>query len=402
MKHTLDNQDGAGRKFTASGSMIYLVEELGDARLRATQLKEFVAEVLDLINKSDKKDHFYEVAAHLIQGIPDTLFKLDKALDAAAMAAAKMDYEEVKQGLKPEKADELERALEDVRLRYLDRRSAEMDAKTTAEVLDKFAGILEAGGRVPTHDMLALVSRLERGAKKASSSVSIADVKRIKPGDEKVINGWVVFRMDRETWKVHRVGDKIDGSSTSVWDEDPEGLADWLTETGLKKASAEFFREAAESLRTTVNPSRLELAQNLRRVLADTLSAQDAGLVAGAGEDFKRENPEISDADVEKIDQMHARHKDVVKDKHAGAGEEFQKVNTKITDEQVQEINRMHEKHKDLLKKAVLESYDAEMMDPMFSAEFVIQAFNDAYMASRVAYTSAMRGNDRVAAQNGL
>lgn len=280
--------------------MIYLVEELGDARLRATQLKQHVAEALDLINKSDKKDHFYEVAAHLMQGIPDTLFKLDKALDASAMAAAKMDYEEVKQGLRPEKADELERALEDVRLRYLDRRSVDMDAKSTAEVLEKFASVLEAGGRVPAQDMLALVSRLERGAKKAAG-------------------------------------------------KDP----------------SEFFRAAAAALRTTVNPSRLDLAQTLRRVLADTLSAHGTGLVAGAGE-------------------------------------AFQKVNPKVTDEQVEEINRMHEKHKDLLKTAVHESYDAEMLDPMFSGEFVTQAFNDAFMAARIAYTSAMRGNDRMAAQNGL
>jgi hypothetical protein len=122
----------------ASGILVYLVEELGDARLRASQLKQYVAQALELVEDSEKKDHIHEVAANLLHGIPETLFKLDKALDAAAMAASRMDYEEIKQGLKPEKAEELERVLKDVRLQYLKRRSTPEDkpmseiAKTAA------------------------------------------------------------------------------------------------------------------------------------------------------------------------------------------------------------------------------------------------------------------------------
>ena len=252
MKHTSNGclNRNAGRSKTASGIVVYLMEELGDARLRAAQLKQYVAAALELVEKSEKRDHFYEVAANLIHGIPDVLFKLDKSLDAAAMAAARMDYEEIKQGLKPEKAEELERVLEDVRLHYLKRRSSVMNAKEASVCLDKFAQVTATEGRVPTADLARLIANLEQGQKTATS-------------------------------------------------KDP----------------SEFFREAAEYLRSTPNPSRRELVATLRRVLADALVAED--VEAGAGEEFKKVNPDISDAAVEKIDQMHDEHKDVVKDKEA-------------------------------------------------------------------------------------
>lgn len=116
----------AGRGKTASGIIVYLNEELGDARLRSLQLKQYVAKALELVEKSNQRDHLFEVAGHIIHGMPDVLFKLEKALEAAAMAASRMDYEEIKQGLKPEKAEELEGVLEDIRLHYLKRRSSDM------------------------------------------------------------------------------------------------------------------------------------------------------------------------------------------------------------------------------------------------------------------------------------
>lgn len=241
----------------ASGIVVYLMEELGDARLRAAQLKQYVAKALELVEKSEKRDHFFEVAADLIHGIPDVLFKLDKALDAAAMAAARMDYEEIKQGLKPEKAEELERVLDDVRLHYLKRRSSQMNAKEAARTLELFAKVTEAKGSVPTADLARFIARLEGNAKMASG-------------------------------------------------KNPVG----------------YFREAAEYLRTTEHPSRNDLVASLRRVLADALIA-DEGVEAGAGEDFKKVNPNISDEAVEKIDEMHEKNKDVVKDKSAADDEDL-------------------------------------------------------------------------------
>lgn len=109
-----------------AGITVYLMEELTDARLRCDQLKKFVDQAIRLVADSTHRDHFYEVAGDLIYGIPDALFRLDKALDATALAASRLDYEELKQQLRPEKVEELERVLKDVRIRHLDRRSPTM------------------------------------------------------------------------------------------------------------------------------------------------------------------------------------------------------------------------------------------------------------------------------------
>ena len=111
-----------GRAKTA-GLTVYLMEELGDARLRCEEVVRYIAEATKLIEKSTHRDHFFEVAGHLIQGVPEALFKLQKALQAVSLAASRMDYEELKQELKPEKVDELEQVLKDIRIRHVQRRS---------------------------------------------------------------------------------------------------------------------------------------------------------------------------------------------------------------------------------------------------------------------------------------
>jgi len=100
-----------------AGATIYIQEELSDARLRCDELKSYVVRVLDLVNGSPQKDHFYAVAGDVIFAVPETLLKLEKALGAVSMAVNKVDYEEQRQLLRPEKVDELERVLEEVRMR---------------------------------------------------------------------------------------------------------------------------------------------------------------------------------------------------------------------------------------------------------------------------------------------
>jgi len=236
---------------TASGIIVYLQEELGDARLRAQQLTASIKAALDLVEESSHRDHFFEVAGHLIHGIPDTAFKLGKALDAAALAAAKLDYEEIKQGLKPEKVEELEAALDDVRLRYLNRRSNEepMNPKTTADTLNQLAVEIDATGHVPVAKLARLIGALERGQKRASDQ---------------------------------------------------------------PKRAAAVFRGAAKHLLTAAQPSKVKLAMNLRRILAES---QMDPPVAGAGEEFQKKNPKITDEQVEKINDEHEKNKDVIKDK---------------------------------------------------------------------------------------
>lgn len=114
-----------GNHRTATGATVYVQQELSDARLHVEQLKYAAVKALDLINASQKRDHFYAIAGDLIYGIPMTLAKLERALDTAAMAVNKLDYEELRQVIRPEKVDELERVLEEVRL-YIPRRTGRL------------------------------------------------------------------------------------------------------------------------------------------------------------------------------------------------------------------------------------------------------------------------------------
>jgi len=309
--------------------MIYLQEELGDARLRAQQLTQHIKSALDLVEKSSHRDHFFEVAGHLIHGIPDVAFKLGKALDAAALAAAKLDYEEIKQGLKPEKVEELEAALEETRLRYLNRRSNE--ERMTASL--KF--------RVPVGptQVKELTKRLQdagidahAGTEHIYGTIDADD----GPDAAEKLNAAAKFKIvtPRETFKVFRKANEEPMNPnhaaevlTHLADEvDATGhvpvakLARFIgaLERGSKTASnqpkraAAAFRAAATHLTATKNPSRTKLAQGLRRILAES---QMDPPVAGAGEEFQKENPKITDEEVKKINEEHEKNKDVVKDK---------------------------------------------------------------------------------------
>jgi hypothetical protein len=85
--------------------------------MRCEQLKRYIVGILDLVNQSGAKDHLYAVAGETIAAVPELLLKLERALQAAGMAVDKLDYEESRQIIRPEKVDELERVLDEVRLR---------------------------------------------------------------------------------------------------------------------------------------------------------------------------------------------------------------------------------------------------------------------------------------------
>ena len=100
-----------------ANASIYIQEELSDARLRADELKGYIVRALDMLHASPQRDHFYAVAGDIIHAAPECMLKLERALQAAAMAVNEMDTSELKQVLRPEKVDELERVLEDLRVR---------------------------------------------------------------------------------------------------------------------------------------------------------------------------------------------------------------------------------------------------------------------------------------------
>jgi len=99
-----------------SGTMIYVQEELSDARLRCDELKRQLSKALDLVNSSSYVDHIHAIAGDLLHSIPTTITKLEKALEAVAMSINRLDYEEIRMHLRPEKVEQLDKVLDEVRL----------------------------------------------------------------------------------------------------------------------------------------------------------------------------------------------------------------------------------------------------------------------------------------------
>jgi hypothetical protein len=113
--------------------MVYVQEEISDARMRCDEVRAMVSRCLDLVNRSNQKDHLYAIAGDIIYGLPQSLLALQRALEAAAMAVNKVDYEDLRQTLRPEKVEELERVLESVRLR-IPRRTGSSRAASSGQV----------------------------------------------------------------------------------------------------------------------------------------------------------------------------------------------------------------------------------------------------------------------------
>ena len=115
---------------TASAAAIaYVQEELARARTASERIKRSVVQAMRLIQSSGQRDHFYAVAGDLIYDVPKAMQDLESALDTAAMAVNKIDYEELRQVIRPDKVDELEAVLEEVRLR-VPRRTGRLPSET--------------------------------------------------------------------------------------------------------------------------------------------------------------------------------------------------------------------------------------------------------------------------------
>src|SRR5688572_1738868 len=166
---------GLGRHRKDANVTVYLQEELGDARLRCDQLLRYIERAAKLVEKSSHKDHFFEVAGDLIRGIPESAFKLHKALEAVALAANRIDYEEIKQDLRPEKVEELERVLTDVRVRQVQRRSLPMvNPANVVRQLKSLAKRAKEEGALDTGALRELIASLEKGAPRAAAGVRVA------------------------------------------------------------------------------------------------------------------------------------------------------------------------------------------------------------------------------------
>jgi hypothetical protein len=173
---TLDARDAAEASKTA-GVTVYLMEELGDARMRCDQLLRYIEQASKIIEQSSHKDHVFEVAGGIVRGIPETAFKLHKALQAVALAASRLDYEEIKQDLRPEKVEELERVLKDVRVRHVQRRSLPMiNPGKVVQELRSLAKQSREKGRLDTDGLSSLIATLESGASKEAKEKAAAQL----------------------------------------------------------------------------------------------------------------------------------------------------------------------------------------------------------------------------------
>lgn len=273
---------------SALGITVFIAEELGDARLRCSQLKSYIDEAIQLVEKSEHRDHFFEVAGHLLHGIPDTLLRMGKALDAAAMAVARWDYETVKEDLRPEKAEQLEDALKDVRVRRVKRKSSQpetsMKIHEAADQLNRIAASIERTGRVNTEPLARLIASLEGDSvRTASSNEEVAGVLRRLAtglGDEK-------SRMSRLMLAsvLRRVlGDTIEVRTAAVKkaDLEPELESQYSMAQGF-----EFIRSAARLayLRGTMGSQMRQAFDQLAGIVSeigmmcDSIGASDvAGL----------------------------------------------------------------------------------------------------------------------------
>ncbi len=102
-----------------------MVDELSGARLSCERLKGLLHEALEIVRTSPDRDRVFEVAGHLLRSIPEELVKLERGIEATALAASRLDYEELKSGLQDSKVEELERSLSDARVPSIPRRSGQ-------------------------------------------------------------------------------------------------------------------------------------------------------------------------------------------------------------------------------------------------------------------------------------
>lgn len=326
----------AGSK-TAGGLTVYIMEELGDARLRCEQLKRYIAEASKMVNNSTHRDHFFEVAGNLIYGIPHTLFKLDKALDAVAMAAARLDYEELKQQLKPEKADELEQVMKDVRLRSPQRRSEPQPFQPKQATMFKAAAQSHIAGALDrlatfteTFPHPAEVSARVRRVLMALSQTSEQALQAMGPmqagSREDVIKGFKSANPDLTDEQLEKFGDEWERNKDVVKDQAKAASSG----PKFKAASAQHVAGALRRIRDGVHEGTLspkEASLRLHRVLmALSQTAQQSmeamgPMQANSREEvikgFKGANPALSEEQLNEIADQWEKNKDVVKDKQA-------------------------------------------------------------------------------------
>jgi hypothetical protein len=282
-------RDDRGETKTAGGLTVYLVEELSNARLFCERLKGLVSEAARLVAATPARDELFEVAGHLVEGIPRELASLEKSLDATAFAASRLDYEELKWGLRPEKAEELERVLRDVRVPSLPRKSnpaGETPAPRTAmrtfkaasrsrvaEALRRVASDVEKGAVPPRAANLRLARVMMALSQTAHEAVQAAWPFE-SDSREKVMDGFKSTNPDLSKEELEEIADH--------WEENRHVVKDKTAADGGLKSLNDLAQRVAEGLDDLkANADALVKAMGRSEAWDSSLTVQDVKKLSG-------------------------------------------------------------------------------------------------------------------------
>ena len=89
----------ADKTATSQVTWALITESVSSARLNAYRLSHLVQRALALVEKSPEKEHLYQVAGDLIQGLPERMERLEGDLDRASYTLSRMGEESLRDRL---------------------------------------------------------------------------------------------------------------------------------------------------------------------------------------------------------------------------------------------------------------------------------------------------------------
>ena len=238
-------------KKEASALSVFMVEELGAARAYHARLKQYIEEALALVEKSGNRDHFFEVASHIVNGIPEALMGLEQALNSAALGAARFDYDDIMEHLPPGKGDNFEKSLEKVRIRRLTREAEEHTARSVPPPLPGSPAIQNK--RKPTRDMSLHVKAMTAFNQYVRPRIKYEVARSLEQHVESTMSDFDKMRRGSTSGFYSSKFDRIKPpeADMGVWlDRVEEALEAWYSslQGTIRKASIMNAKEAAERL----------------------------------------------------------------------------------------------------------------------------------------------------------
>jgi len=93
-------------------SWALIMEGVTSARVEAYRLRHLLNRTLALVEKSEKKDHLYQVGGDIISGFPQRLHRLEETLDRTSYALSKMGESHLRERLPISDREKVEESIE--------------------------------------------------------------------------------------------------------------------------------------------------------------------------------------------------------------------------------------------------------------------------------------------------